>query len=80
VRICDDGGVIGCILHWYTSAMYAVPVLGIMGWLKYVGWRDKRRGPGGPPESGSSAGAGRVVTKTAAKPAGSKPGGAASRA
>jgi hypothetical protein len=45
-------GVIGCILHWYTSAMYGVPVVGIMGWLKYVGWRDKRRANGGPPDGG----------------------------
>jgi hypothetical protein len=61
--ICDDGAaMIGCILHWYTSAMYAVPVVGIMGWLKYVGWRDKRRARGGPPKTGSSAGTSRAVT------------------
>jgi hypothetical protein len=47
--------VIGCILHWYTSALYAVPVVGIMGWLKYVGWRDRRRAQG-PRDGGGSAG------------------------
>ncbi len=55
--ICDDRAMIGCILHWYTSALYAVPVFGIMGWLKYVGWRDKRRADGGPPDGGGSASA-----------------------
>jgi hypothetical protein len=54
--------MIGCILHWYTSAMYAVPVVGIMGWLKYVGWRDKRRAGGGPPDAGGSAGKSRAVS------------------
>jgi hypothetical protein len=54
--------MIGCILHWYTSALYAVPVVGIMGWLKYVGWRDKRRDAGGPPKTGSSAGASRATS------------------
>jgi hypothetical protein len=53
--------VIGCVLHWYTSAMYAVPVVGVVGWLKYVGWRTKRR-EGGPPDGGSgSSGSGRAV-------------------
>ncbi|HWH12969.1 MAG TPA: hypothetical protein VG165_17745 [Solirubrobacteraceae bacterium] len=47
--------MIGCILHWYTSALYAVPVVGIMGWLKYVGWRDRRRAQG-PRDGGGSAG------------------------
>jgi hypothetical protein len=61
--ICDDCDErIACILHWYTSALYAVPVVGIMGWLKYVGWRDKRRAVGGPPKTGSSAGTSRAVT------------------
>jgi hypothetical protein len=46
--------VTACILHWYTSALYAVPVLGIMGWLKYVGWRDRRRAQG-PPDGGGPA-------------------------
>ncbi|HEX3873987.1 MAG TPA: hypothetical protein VHW26_07560 [Solirubrobacteraceae bacterium] len=54
--------MIGCILHWYTSAMYAVPVVGIMGWLKYVGWRDKRRAGGGPPDGGGSAKQSRVAS------------------
>jgi hypothetical protein len=66
--------VIGCILHWYTSAMYAVPVVGIMGWLKYVGWRDKRRGPGGPPDSGGSTKPARSVSAASAKSPGSTAG------
>jgi hypothetical protein len=46
--------VFACLYHWYTSAMYVVPVLAVGGW----GWWStkrisKRQGPGGP-----SAGAG----------------------
>ena len=54
-------GVIGCILHWYTSALYAFPVVGVVGWLKYVGWRDKRRA-GGPPDGGGPSGSARAIT------------------
>jgi hypothetical protein len=43
--------------------MYAVPVLGIVGWLKYVGWRDRRRAQG-PPDGGGSAGTARAVSGT----------------
>ena len=31
-----------CIGHWYTSALYLLPVAGLVGFLKVSSWRQKR--------------------------------------
>jgi hypothetical protein len=31
--------VLGCLMHWYQSMMYVVPVLAVGGW----GWWSSRR-------------------------------------
>lgn len=53
--------VLACLMHWYESAMFVVPVLAVGGW----GWwsarrmsKDRRDGGGGPgdPSGGAEAG------------------------
>ena len=29
--------------HWWTSLLYLVPVVGIVGWLSFQQWREGRR-------------------------------------
>jgi hypothetical protein len=40
--------VVACLLHWYTSALYAVPPVGMVGWVWLSGWRGRRREHDGP--------------------------------
>jgi hypothetical protein len=42
---------LGCIYHWYTSAMFVVPVLGVGGWS----WWSSRKAARAPkPPRGES--------------------------
>lgn len=46
-------GTLACIYHWYTSAMFVVPVLAVGGW----GWWSSKRisdddDAGDPPSAG----------------------------
>ena len=52
---------LACLMHWYISMMYVVPVVAVGGW----GWlsskrmarrKAERRGPGGPPDGGAAGG------------------------
>jgi hypothetical protein len=50
--------VLACLMHWYESAMFVVPVLAVGGW----GWWSARRssknrgGRGGGTDGGTRAG------------------------
>jgi hypothetical protein len=37
--------ILACITHWYTSALFFAPLLGLAGWLKLAAWREHRRQP-----------------------------------
>jgi hypothetical protein len=50
---------LACLMHWYISMMYVVPVVAVGGW----GWlsskrmaRRKAEERGGPPDGGAAAG------------------------
>jgi len=55
--VLDFAGIMAipaCLMHWYISMLYVVPVLAVGGW----GWwssrrlsRDKRQGPPSAPSS-----------------------------
>jgi hypothetical protein len=51
--------VLACLMHWYESAMFVVPVLAVGGWGWWSARRMKnRRDGGGPGDPGGGAGAG----------------------
>ncbi len=57
---------LACLMHWYISMMYVIPVLAVGGW----GWwsskrmsRNKNGGPKGP--SGTGTGGSSARPKTA---------------
>jgi hypothetical protein len=43
--------VLACMMHWYISMMFVVPVLAVVGWC----WLNTRRATrsGGPGDSGA---------------------------
>ncbi|MGA9284047.1 MAG: hypothetical protein WBV85_01260 [Solirubrobacteraceae bacterium] len=43
--------VLACLTHWYTSAMFVVPVAAVGGWS----WWSARRGAGTDDEQGPPA-------------------------
>lgn len=43
--------VLACLTHWYTSAMFVVPVAAVGGWS----WRGSRRGGQGGEDQGPPA-------------------------
>jgi hypothetical protein len=44
--------LLGCLMHWYISMMYVVPVLAVGGWGWWSSRRISRRRKGGGPPSG----------------------------
>jgi hypothetical protein len=53
--------LLACLMHWYISMMYVVPVLAVGGWGWYSSKRMARRkaeGRGGDGSSGGAAGGG----------------------
>jgi hypothetical protein len=32
--------------HWAVSLLYVLPVVMVVGWLSYQGWRERRRNKG----------------------------------
>jgi hypothetical protein len=38
---------IACLMHWYISMMFVVPVLAVVGWCWLSGRRYARRNGGG---------------------------------
>ena len=55
---------LACLMHWYISMMYVVPVLAVGGWGWYSSKRMARRkaegrgGQGGPTGGAGAAGGG----------------------
>jgi hypothetical protein len=51
--------VLGCLMHWYISMLYVVPVVGVGGWgwwsSKKMARRKAARGSGGGGGSHASA-------------------------
>jgi len=52
---------LACLMHWYISMMYVVPVVAVGGWGWYSSKRMARRkaegaGGGGPPDVGATGG------------------------
>jgi hypothetical protein len=43
--------VLACMMHWYASAMFAVPVLAVGGWS----WWSTRRSDSGEDQQGPAA-------------------------
>jgi hypothetical protein len=43
--------VLACLTHWYTSAMFVVPVAAVGGWS----WWSSRRGASGEDKQGPAA-------------------------
>lgn len=43
--------VFACLTHWYTSAMFVVPVVAVGGWS----WWSSRRSAGGDERQGPPA-------------------------
>jgi hypothetical protein len=40
---------LACLMHWYTSAMYVVPVLAVGGWSWWSSRRSGKRSSGQGP-------------------------------
>jgi hypothetical protein len=43
---------LACLMHWYISALYAVPVVVVVGWCR---WSSKRMPRRPEPPDGSQA-------------------------
>ncbi len=45
---------LACLMHWYISMLYVVPVLAVGGWCYWSSKRMSRRS-GGPPKNTRAA-------------------------
>jgi hypothetical protein len=57
---------LACLMHWYISMMYVVPVLAVGGWGWYSSKRMARRKAEGRGRGGSTGGAAGGETATLA--------------
>ena len=58
---------LACLMHWYISMMYVVPVVAVGGWGWYSSKRmARRKAEGASARAGSSAEAGAGRTPTVA--------------
>jgi hypothetical protein len=57
--------VLACLMHWYESAMFVVPVLAVGGWGWWSSRRmsKNRRGGGGGAGGAGNVGASELTTK-----------------
>ncbi len=57
--------VLGCLMHWYISMLYVIPVLAVGGW---GWWSSKKVSRNGGPKGGPKASGGAPARTAATRP------------